>query len=222
MHSYDFYLVGEKLTALPTGSLFWEEMGILCVSDLHLGKTHRLNRFGAGALPPYENIDTLKRLQEDIHNTNPSCVICLGDSFDDPLAEKSLSTNEIDSLKILQNGRDWIWISGNHDPYISCKYGNYLNSFSKSAISFRHIALRGENGEVSGHYHPKISVKLSNATVVTACFIADQNKIIMPAYGTYTGGMSVLSNEIKELVDPDAIVMLTGKKIRAIPYSSFF
>jgi len=82
--------------------------------------------------------------------------------------------------------------------------------------------LRGENGEVSGHYHPKISVKLSNATVVTACFIADQNKIIMPAYGTYTGGMSVLSNEIKELVDPDAIVMLTGKKIRAIPYSSCF
>ena len=222
MHSYDFYLVGEKLTALRTGSLFWEEMGILCVSDLHLGKTHRLNRFGAGALPPYENIDTLKRLQEDIHNTNPSCVICLGDSFDDPLAERSLSTNEIDSLKILQKGRDWIWISGNHDPYISSKYGNYLNSFSKSAITFRHIALRGENGEISGHYHPKISVKLSNATVVTACFIADQNKIIMPAYGTYTGGMSVLSNEIKELVDPDAIVMLTGKKIRAIPYSSCF
>ena len=222
MHSFDFYLVGEKLTALPTGSLFWEEMGILCVSDLHLGKAHRLNRFGAGALPPYENIDTLQRLQEDIHNTNPSCVICLGDSFDDPLAEKSLSTNEIDSLKILQKGRDWIWISGNHDPYISSKYGNYSNSFSKSAITFRHIALRGENGEVSGHYHPKISVKLSNATVVTACFIADQNKIIMPAYGTYTGGMSVLSNEIKELVDPDATVMLTGKKIRAIPYSSCF
>ena len=220
MHSYDFYLVGEKLTALCTGSLFWEEMGILCVSDLHLGKTHRLNRIGAGALPPYENIDTLKRLQEDIHNTNPSCVICLGDSFDDPLAEKSLSTNEIDSLKILQKGRDWIWISGNHDPYISCKYGNYLNSFSKSAITFRHIALRGENGEISGHYHPKISVKLSNATVVRACFIADQNKVIMPAYGTYTGGMSVRSEEIKQLVDPSAIVMLTGKKIRAVPYVS--
>ena len=220
MHSYDFYLVGEKLTALRTGSLFWEEMGILCVSDLHLGKTHRLNRFGAGALPPYENIDTLKRLQEDIHNTNPSCVICLGDSFDDPLAEKSLSTNEIDSLKILQKGRDWIWISGNHDPYTSCKYGNYLNSFSKSAITFRHIAVEGENGEISGHYHPKISVKLSNATVVRACFIADQNKVIMPAYGTYTGGMNVRSNEIKELVNQDAMVILTGKKIRAVPYTS--
>ena len=222
MHSYDFYLVGKKLTALRTGSLFWEEMGILCVSDLHLGKTHRLNRFGAGALPPYENIDTLKRLQEDIHNTNPSCVICLGDSFDDPLAEKSLSTNEIDSLKILQKGRDWIWISGNHDPYTSCKYGNYLNSFSKSAITFRHIAVEGENGEISGHYHPKISVKLSNATVVRACFIADQNKVIMPAYGTYTGGMSVRSEEIKQLIDPSAIVMLTGKKIRAVPYFSCF
>ena len=222
MHYYDFNLVGEKLTALRTGSLFWQEMGILCVSDLHLGKTHRLNRVGAGALPPYENIDTLKRLQEDIRNTNPSCVICLGDSFDDPFAEKSLDNHEIDLLKILQKGRDWIWISGNHDPYKSCKYGEYLNSFSKSAITFRHTALRGENGEVSGHYHPKISVKLSNATVVRACFIADQNKVIMPAYGTYTGGMNARSDEIKELFDPNAIVMLTGNKIRAVPYSSCF
>jgi len=222
MHAYDFYLFGEKLTALRSGSLFWRDMRILCVSDLHLGKTHRLNRVGAGALPPYENIDTLKRLQEDIRNTNPSCVICLGDSFDDPLAERSLSTNEIDTLKILQKGRDWIWISGNHDPYKSCKYGEYLNSFSKSAITFRHIALRGKNGEISGHYHPKISVKLSNATISKACFIADRNKVIMPAYGTYTGGMSVRSDEIKELFGLDAMVMLTGKKIRAIPYSSCF
>jgi len=222
MHFHDFYLVGEKLTAFSSGSLYWEDMGILCVSDLHLGKTHRLNRIGAGALPPYENIDTLKRLQEDIQNTNPSCVICLGDSFDDPLAERSLSTNEIDLLKILQRGRDWIWISGNHDPYTSCKYGNYLNSFSKSAITFRHIALRGRNGEISGHYHPKISVKLSKATVVRACFIADQNKVVMPAYGTYTGGMSARSDEIKELFEPNAMVMLTGSKIRVVPYSSCF
>ena len=222
MHAYDFYLFGEKLTALRSGSLFWRDMRILCVSDLHLGKTHRLNRVGAGALPPYENIDTLKRLQEDIRNTNPSCVICLGDSFDDPFAEKSLDNHEIDLLKILQKGRDWIWISGNHDPYKSCNYGEYLNSFSKSAITFRHIALRGKNGEISGHYHPKISVKLSNATVSRACFIADQNKVIMPAYGTYTGGMSVRSDEIKELFGLDAMVMLTGKKIRAVPYSSCF
>ena len=222
MNSYDFYLMGEKLSALGSGGLFWGDKKILCVSDLHLGKAHRLNRDGAGALPPYENIDTLKRLQADIRATNPGCVICLGDSFDDPLAERSLDSVEIDLLKTLQKDRDWIWISGNHDPYPSYSYRKYFNSFSKSSITFRHIALGSENGEISGHYHPKISINLSKATVSRACFIADQNRVIMPAYGTYTGGMSVLSDEIKALVEPDAAVMLTGNKIRVIPYSLCF
>jgi hypothetical protein len=92
MNSYDFYLMGEKLSALGSGGLFWGDKKILCVSDLHLGKAHRLNRDGAGALPPYENIDTLKRLQADIRATNPGCVICLGDSFDDPLDKNHKSS----------------------------------------------------------------------------------------------------------------------------------
>ena len=99
---------------------------------------------------------------------------------------------------------------------------NNFKSFSKSSITFRHIALPSENGEISGHYHPKISIKLSKATVSRACFIADQNRVIMPAYGTYTGGMSVRSDEIKALVEPDAAVVLTGNKIRVIPYSLCF
>jgi hypothetical protein len=125
------------------------------------------------------------------------------------LAEKSLDNAEIGLLKNLQRDRDWIWISGNHDPYPSYSNREYFNSFSKSSITFRHIALQGENGEISGHYHPKITINLPKATISRACFIADQNRVIMPAYGTYTGGMSVLSDEIKELVEPDAAVMLT-------------
>jgi len=96
------------------------------------------------------------------------------------------------------------------------------SSFSKSPITFRHIALKGEIGEISGHYHPKISINLSNAQITRACFIADQKRVIMPAYGTYTGGLSVRSDEIKVLFENDATVMLTGNKIRTVPYSSCF
>mgnify|MGYP006225160971 FL=1 len=222
MNSYDFYLSGEKLSALSSGGLYWSDKKILCVSDLHFGKAHRLNRTGAGALPPYENIDTLKRLQADICATNPSCVICLGDSFDDRIAEQSFNNAETHLLKILQKDRDWIWISGNHDPYPSLQFGESISSFSKSSITFRHIALKGEIGEISGHYHPKISINLSNAQITRACFIADQKRVIMPAYGTYTGGLSVRSDEIKVLFENDATVMLTGNKIRTVPYSSCF
>ena len=122
-------------------------------------------------------------------------------------------------LKTLQKDRDWIWISGNHDPYPSLQFGESISSFSKSSITFRHIALKGGIGEISGHYHPKISMNLSNAIITRACFIADQKRVIMPAYGTYTGGLSVQSDEIKVLFENDATVILTGNKIRTVPYS---
>ena len=154
MNSYDFYLMGEKLSALGSGGLFWGDKKILCVSDLHLGKAHRLNRDGAGALPPYENIDTLKRLQADICATNPSCVICLGDSFDDPLAERSLDSVKIDLLKTLQKDRDWIWISGNHDPYSSYSYRKYFN---RKAVERSIIT----NGRIGRQFKATVSSSLT-------------------------------------------------------------
>ncbi|MFT5797267.1 MAG: metallophosphoesterase superfamily enzyme, partial [Candidatus Azotimanducaceae bacterium] len=109
MNGCEISLSGAQLTALGSGALWWADQRLLCVSDLHLGKSERILRRGGTALPPYETQDTLSRLEADLDSTDARIVVCLGDSFDDLSAAQNL--NEIERMWItkLQTGRRWIW-----------------------------------------------------------------------------------------------------------------
>ena len=60
---------GHRLHAMPSGALYWPAQALLCVSDLHFGKSERLARRAGSLLPPYETRDTLTRLDADITAT---------------------------------------------------------------------------------------------------------------------------------------------------------
>ena len=104
------------LLARPSGALHWPAEGLLCVSDLHLGKSERLARRGGTLLPPYETRATLERLDAELEATGARRVICLGDSFDDLAAAGGLDEGDRLWLMRLMAGRDWQWVLGNHDP----------------------------------------------------------------------------------------------------------
>ena len=116
MTGFPFTLAGAPLVALGSGSLLWPEKGVLCISDLHLGKSERRARLEGIQLPPYDTQDTLTRLEADLKATGAGTVICLGDSFDDREASEGLSEREKLWITALQAGRRWVWIEGNHDP----------------------------------------------------------------------------------------------------------
>ncbi|MEP0048418.1 MAG: metallophosphoesterase, partial [Roseobacter sp.] len=116
MNCFDFSFQQAALRAMPSGALWWPDANILCVSDLHLGKSERVGRRAGLSLPPYETQDTLARLESDLEKTNARIVICLGDSFDDLSAANSLPDPDRLWIARLQAGRRWIWIEGNHDP----------------------------------------------------------------------------------------------------------
>ncbi|MBT8411261.1 MAG: metallophosphoesterase, partial [Octadecabacter sp.] len=115
MTDYSFTLSGAALHARPDGTLWWPDRHVLCVSDLHLGKSERIARRGGTLLPPYEVRETLWRLEQSITATNPAMVVCLGDSFDDLRAAQALDEDAQLHLTRLQAGREWVWIAGNHD-----------------------------------------------------------------------------------------------------------
>ena len=213
MTAHAFTLYDTPLRALPSGALHIPGEAALCVSDLHLGKSDRIARRGGGLLPPYEARETLARLEADIFATNARQVICLGDSFDDLAAQDSLGEAERLWLARLQAGRRWIWIEGNHDPGPVELGGSHLAEMRLGALVYRHIAQKGAEGEVSGHYHPKH--RGSGAGPARAAFIYDQRRLILPAYGTYTGGLSTTDPAISALFKRPAIAVLTGS--RAIP-----
>ncbi|NNL19085.1 MAG: metallophosphoesterase, partial [Boseongicola sp.] len=107
---------GEDLQLRRSGALFWPARKMLTVSDLHLGKSERIARRAGTLLPPYETTETLTRLSDEIAETQPEVVLCLGDSFDDAIAATSLDESHLSTLQRIQAGRRWIWIEGNHDP----------------------------------------------------------------------------------------------------------
>ena len=213
MSGYAFPLAGAALVARPSGALHWPDADLLCVADLHLGKSQRLARRGGALLPPYETSETLARLDADLAATGAACVICLGDSFDDLAAEAELDETHRMWLLRLMAGRDWVWIAGNHDPGPLAIGGSHRAQWQQGPLTFRHIAEPGARAEVSAHFHPKW--RLAGRT--RPCFVTDGSRLILPAYGTYTGGLGTDHPDLHALMQPRALAVLTGPRCLAMP-----
>ncbi|MGV8986536.1 MAG: ligase-associated DNA damage response endonuclease PdeM [Cypionkella sp.] len=202
---YMFQLGPAQLTALPSGALFWPEQRLLTVSDLHFGKSERFARRGGTLLPPYETRATLTRLDADLEATGARHVICLGDSFDDLAAAAEMEESDRLWLTRLMAGRDWTWIEGNHDAGPVDLGGTHRAELRIEGLTFRHIST-SEPLEISGHYHPK--ARLPGRTA--PCFLIDAARVILPAYGTYTGGLACDHPDLLALMQPRALAVLTG------------
>lgn len=217
MTTYAFSFCGADLLALGSGALFWPAEQLLVVSDLHLGKSERMARRERQLLPPYETRDTLARVAAAIAQTDPACVICLGDSFDDLEAGAALAEPEAMTLAQLMAGRAWVWIEGNHDPGPLEFGGTHLAAVKRGALTFRHIAEETPQGEVSGHFHPKTSVTLRGRVVTRPSFLVSETRLILPAFGTYTGGLRSSNPALTRLMGPEAYAILTGATPCAVP-----
>jgi DNA ligase-associated metallophosphoesterase len=173
-----------------SGALFWQEQRLLVVSDLHLEKGSSFARRGV-LLPPYDTVATLGRLAAVIARHDPRMVIALGDSFHDREAHERLSAPDRDALAAMQARRDWIWIAGNHDPALPPALGGTVaNEVAIGPIMFRHEPT-GAAGEIAGHLHPKARVPTRGRSIERRCFVSDGERAVMPAFGAYTGGLSI-------------------------------
>ncbi|MEH2511776.1 DNA ligase-associated metallophosphoesterase [Nitrobacteraceae bacterium AZCC 1564] len=183
-------VAGVTFAADISGALFWEEQRLLVVSDLHLEKGSSFAQRGV-LLPPFDTAATLARLSAVIARHDPRTVISLGDSFHDREAHERLSPGNRETLMALQARRDWIWISGNHDPALSRDVGGVVaDEVAIGPIAFRHDPT-GATGEIAGHLHPKARVSTRGRSVERRCFASDGARAIMPAFGSYTGGLSI-------------------------------
>jgi DNA ligase-associated metallophosphoesterase len=186
----DIVIAGVSLVADPDGALYWPERGLLAVADLHLEKGSSFAARGQ-LLPPYDTAATLGRLARLIARYAPRCVVALGDSFHDGGGPARLGRGDRDNLSALQRGRDWIWITGNHDPEPAADIGGVFEAaLTIGALTFRHLPT-GAASEVCGHLHPMARVAHRGRAVSRRCFAADATRMVMPAFGAFTGGLNV-------------------------------
>ncbi len=205
---------GVELVTDPAGVVYWPGEDTILVADLHLEKGSSFAQRGQ-MLPPYDTAKTLQRLSAVIEKWRPARVIALGDSFHDREAHLRLLPDALDILEELMDGRDWLWISGNHDPDPpEVLGGDIANEFETRGLLMRHEPLSGAKaGEIAGHLHPKARLVRRGRHVRRSCFAASRNRMILPSFGAYTGGLDVFHEAFEGLFEGrDFHVLMRGNE----------
>jgi len=196
----------------PSGALYWPATHLLAVADLHLEKGSSYARNGQ-LLPPWDTHATLDRLTNLLRRYQPRIVIALGDSFHDAGGSARLPAGELSRLRGMTAEHRFVWVQGNHDPHPPEGVGGeWAKSFATTNLTFRHQATQGARGEISGHHHPKAAIAARGGNVSRPCFVADSQRIILPALGAYTGGLDVRDPAITRLFPRGGRVFLLGRE----------
>ena len=221
-----FSFAGEEWLLGADRWLFRPADRALLLADLHLEKSSFFARYGQ-MLPPYDSRATLERVALAIRDTGARRVFCLGDNFHDNHGPDRLEPHAAGMLAALTRAVDWVWITGNHDSKAEVASGGaMIDEAEVGGVILRHRAKRGETRpELSGHYHPRLHLNLRGRRIVRPCIVASASdtscqRMILPAFGTLTGGMSAADPAILAAMQParsiDALVA-AGEQVARFP-----
>lgn len=217
MQMVRFSFSGHELVAMPQAALFWPARKALLVADLHFEKASWYARFGQ-MLPPYDSEATLTDLEALVVETGARELWCLGDSFHDNEGSERLSPAARAKLEALTTRLDWTWITGNHDMALDkSSGGTVIKEAEVDGLMLRHEADPSDlRPELSGHFHPKLRIRVRGKNVSRRCFVATERKLILPAFGALTGGLDAGHAEIIHAVGPgaEALVPVNDRLLR--------
>ena len=221
---------GEELFLTEGRAVYWPRERALLVADLHLEKASFFAQHGQ-PLPPYDSRETLERVALAIRETGAWRVITLGDNFHDSEGATRLEPHACGMLEALTRAVDWVWITGNHDigkdgdiAEVRCG-GSLVEELELDGLILRHMAKKGETRpELSGHFHPRLQLTVEQRRIVRPCAVVSANenadgtrsgRMILPAFGALTAGMSAADPAILEALQParaiDAVVPMRGR-----------
>jgi DNA ligase-associated metallophosphoesterase len=215
-------LGGADVRLRASGALWVEASATLVVADLHFEKGSAYAQRGQ-LLPPYDTGETLSRLEREVAATSPKTVVLLGDSFHDGGAEARLSSADAIRLAAIAQGRTLVWVVGNHDAdgprWLP---GEVVDDMTLEGLILRHEPQDGHQpGETAGHLHPCARVAARGRSVRRRCFVTDGERVVLPAFGAYAGGLSVRDRAFARLfVRTPTVVALGADRAHIVAWGS--
>ena len=227
--SLNVRVMGEACVLRCSGALWLPDVGTLIAADLHLEKGSAYARRGQ-MLPPYDSRATLAKLRAEIEDLRPARVILLGDSFHDRGSIARLAEPDRDEIETLAAVGDWIWLTGNHDHEALSKIGDgewllpgrVVEGLGVGNLRLVHEPEVGDQpGEVAGHLHPCATVVAHHRGVRRACFVTDGRRIILPAFGAFTGGLDVRHAAFAGMfTEPPLLAALGRDRVHALSWDA--
>ena len=204
----------QKFDLMFEGSIYWVNKKILILADLHLEKGSYFHSKGQ-FISPYDTIESIRKLELCIEKTNPSKIIFLGDTFHDKYSIKRMDSSNIKRLKRIFNNFECFLIKGNHDEDLISDFLSFNDYIMINEIVFTHKKDHSKRFEISGHFHPIAFFNYKGIKIKNKCFIFTKNKIILPSFGTFTGGMNVkeINFEIENKKEINIFMIMKDKII---------
>ncbi|MBY0336363.1 MAG: ligase-associated DNA damage response endonuclease PdeM [Acetobacteraceae bacterium] len=219
------HLAGERLMLCPSGTVWWPGRRTLIVADLHLEKGSHFAARGR-MVPPYDTRETLERLHQAIRRHSAARVLVLGDGLHDGAAFARMAEADRAQLGRVLGRVETIWIAGNHDPAPQAGLpGTFVPELVEDGLHFRHIggtaALPRFQAELSGHFHPKATLPTRAGGVTRPCFLATAQRLLLPSFGAYTGGLDVLDPALGAVARGARRVFLLGEaRLHSVPWEA--
>ena len=210
-------LCGVTVTAMPEGALWIADAKALIVSDLHLEKGSSFALRGQ-MLPPYDTHAVLMRLTDLMLRLSPEIIVSLGDSFHDGAGPTRMDARDRTLLGVLMSRCDWVWVEGNHDGRAPETLGGAVrDALHLGALVLRHEPTDGAApGEIAGHLHPCAKVAGRGGSVRKRCFALGDDRMVMPAFGAFTGGLNVCDHAFAPIF-PDGATALVLARDKVLP-----
>ncbi|WP_373486512.1 ligase-associated DNA damage response endonuclease PdeM [Blastomonas sp.] len=202
---------GQSFVIVDRLALYWPARQALIVADLHFEKASWYAARGQ-MLPPYDSAATLDRLEHAIWASGATSLWCLGDNFHDDGGAARLDPAVRTRLTTLASQVALHWITGNHDEGMTEGFGGTILPEARvDGLALRHRCESGDSGAdgpaLSGHFHPRLRIRLHGRGVRRSCFVRSSSQLILPAFGALTGGMDA---------DDEAILAVVGRDAQAI------
>ncbi|MCA0367780.1 MAG: ligase-associated DNA damage response endonuclease PdeM [Proteobacteria bacterium] len=225
-------VAGESCVLRCSGAMWLPARRVLIAADLHLEKGSAFAARGQ-MLPPYDSRATLDRLAAEIADLDPAVVVLLGDSFHDTRALARMAPDDRRRLDGLAEGRTWLWLEGNHDRDALNQSmaqdvglpGAVVGDLSLGELRLTHEPEARTDqddrfGEVAGHLHPAARVAAYGRGVWRPCFVTDGSRIVLPAFGAFTGGLNVRDPVVADLfASPPLAAALGRDRVHALDWS---
>ncbi|WP_182418430.1 ligase-associated DNA damage response endonuclease PdeM [Bartonella sp. HY038] len=198
---------GQDLILDASGAIYWPSEKLLIIADLHFEKGNAFARQGH-LIPPLDTKITIEKLTKLFAHYQPEAILSLGDSFHDTRIFNFIAPDIRQYLTSLSQQFHWIWISGNHDPFLPDNLNGEIVTKKKiQTLTFCHEPQKnGEKGQVSGHLHPAKRIKRYGASIRGFCFATDFSRLILPALGAYAGGLDLEHRAFNGLFDVKKLV----------------
>ncbi|WP_414475788.1 ligase-associated DNA damage response endonuclease PdeM [Microvirga sp. M2] len=210
--THEIELAGQLAVLDLSGGMVLPAHDALLVADLHFEKGSSFARRGM-MLPPYDTRETLSALADVVARFNPRVVIALGDSFHDIGGPERLGEEERSTLGSVQTGREWIWVTGNHDRILPESIGGQVvEEMTLGSLTLRHEPVAGDAAEIAGHLHPVGKVVMRGRATRRRCFLTDGTRCIMPALGAYAGGLNACDAAFRPLFPKGFTAHLIGSE----------